>query len=446
MNARNLAAIVALLPFILFMDSLEGAELEVVPVRASGAHAFAAGELYLQHPHQRVMFELMVSNWNLDGDGLLHLIVAQIESAGFANGAGAALVPAYESCPSTDSGGHAFCESVFEASGTRCADAFRIAGCPYDRCCEPGFIDRTRGDWLFAGRSSVDFVDLDNADLSVTYYPHCSCLGVADDGMPKYFGTLILDVPAAAAETYAIEYRESGTFLYDGDNPFSELLPNTQLPGVIHVDNSPHNRYLSLASSATVGNETAIRITLTSLYHPDPLPTGASSIADFTDFEGQVRWVGQPEDFVETPNPETFFVAAPLQCEPHFAAWKDWGPIQAFGPEIIPDSVYDVHELGPSCYDPGDPECFRLIARLRTSRWGDVQIPYSTPDGATQPDFVDIHAAIAKFKQSPGAPLTARVAVYGDVPSQQVSFQDISVIVDAFKGAAFPFSGPSDCP
>jgi hypothetical protein len=114
--------------------------------------------------------------------------------------------------------------------------------------------------------------------------------------------------------------------------------------------------------------------------------------------------------------------------------------------EIVPDSRYEVHEVDISCPDLDDPGCYTHIATLNTSRWGDVEIPFATPGSLSQPDFADISAIVRKFRQQPGAPITARTSLYGDIPDQLVDFQDISAVVDSFRGRAFPYSGPDDCP
>ena len=53
---------------------------------------------------------------------------------------------------------------------------------------------------------------------------------------------------------------------------------------------------------------------------------------------------------------------------------------------------------------------------------------------------------VNKFKSIPGAPLMASVDLFPNDPDQKINALDITVCVDAFKGGAYPFPGPADCP
>jgi hypothetical protein len=300
----------------------EGAKIKLVPVSANGQYSIQNGELYLQHPGQQIVLEVQVSDWALDGDGLIHLVAAEIDSAGFSQGQGSPLVPLFEECPG-GADGNAFCDAQFGSIGRACRPASEIAGCPYANCCQPAFLNSAHPHYLLAGQTcNGNFIDGDDPDYSFQFIVHCCCIGIADDGSTKYSGTLALQVPNAALGTYTIGFIESGTGLYDGDNPIEYPMPYTQTPAVIHVEPFAKNRYLTMGSTAPEGSTTAIRVTLVSLYHPDPPPPVTPAVPpDFSAFEGQVRWVGQAVNYLETPDPLVLFTAAPLQCEPFFEFW-----------------------------------------------------------------------------------------------------------------------------
>ena len=91
-----------------------------------------------------------------------------------------------------------------------------------------------------------------------------------------------------------------------------------------------------------------------------------------------------------------------------------------------------------------------------TTRWGDVTDPYNPPSATVQPDVADIGALVNKFRNAPVAPIKARALlagapgnVFGEITtpviSVDLSFSHISACVDAFRGAAYPYT-ISSCP
>ena len=197
-------------------------------------------------------------------------------------------------------------------------------------------------------------------------------------------------------------------------------------------------------------NNVAIRVTLLSLHHVDPPYTGGPSVP-FTVFEGQVRWVGPPAQYVEnTSNPTTFY-ASFLQCAPHYQEWNTLGVLHVTGSAIVPSSVYAVQTLAASCQ--GNESSCTIVSgtlQLRTTRWGDIETPYNPPDPSAQPDFADNSALVDKFKSAFGAPIKARALLAGDGQgligiAPDVGFTHISGCLDAFKGLAYPYTIAS-CP
>jgi hypothetical protein len=204
------------------------------------------------------------------------------------------------------------------------------------------------------------------------------------------------------------------------------------------------------AASAATGpvSLTALRVTLTSLHHPDPPYTGGLA-ADFAAFEGQFRWVGPPASYIESTANPTPFMAAVLQCEPYYHDWSTVGLVHVMGREVVPSSLYTVASVDDFCIG-NEQNCLLISSGLEiaTTRWGDIETPYNPPSQTTQPDLGDISGLVNKFRSVPDAPIKARAAISGEIPdlSVDVGFDHISACVDAFRGKPYPQAGPLPCP
>ena len=91
---------------------------------------------------------------------------------------------------------------------------------------------------------------------------------------------------------------------------------------------------------------------------------------------------------------------------------------------------------------------------IKTTRWGDVEIPYNPPDPTLQPNLADVSALVNKFRSQAGAPIKARALLAGDDAFGNIStttmsvdfgFTHISACVDAFRGKPYPHT-VSACP
>jgi hypothetical protein len=235
---------------------------------------------------------------------------------------------------------------------------------------------------------------------------------------------------------YALDYS---AFLSGCDPPAAAL---AETGGFIK------NRFISLEPGST-SQPTAIRVTLSSLHHPDPPNNPGSPPPDFSAFEGQVRWIGPPIAYVETTDPATTFNGTMLQCVPFYTDWSTVGLIHVFGSEIVPSSVYDVAAVSENC-DPGNESNYSDVLTVSTGMWGDVDAAFQQPSPAsrTQPDIADVSAIVDKFKTVNGAAIVARAMLQPNTldPAAPIGFSDISACVDAFKGVAYPYPGPSSCP
>ncbi len=212
------------------------------------------------------------------------------------------------------------------------------------------------------------------------------------------------------------------------------------------IDGLPKNRFISF-SPGNGGAQTAVRVTLASLHHPDPPNLPQSPAPDFSAFEGQVRWVGPPSVFSESSASKETFMGAVLQCAPHYMDWGTVGLVHVTGAEIVPSSVYEVQVIDEACAVE-DEGSYSDPLTVVTSRWGDVGEPFNPPSTTTQPNFGDISELVNKFKSAVGAPIKVRALLQPNIPVMEVdlSFAEISAGVDAFKSRAYPFPGPTDCP
>lgn len=257
--------------------------------------------------------------------------------------------------------------------------------------------------------------------------------------------TIVFSVPAG---TYYIRALKDTGWGGDYQLNFSAFLADCPAPSPASADGGyVKNRFISLVP-ANSGAQTAIRVRLASLHHPDP-PNISSTPPDFSAFEGQYRWVGPPTEYTESSNPLTTFMGATLQCDPHFMDWGTVGLVHVFGAEIMPSSVYEIAAISPDC-DPENESNFAPALTIETGIWGDVADPIQQPSPATrtQPDISDVSALVDKFRAWPGSPIVARALLQPNVPdpTQAINFSDISACVDSFKGLPYPYAGPTPCP
>ncbi len=321
---------------------------------------------------------------------------------------------------------------------------------------------------LVAGEYALRLVDLDDyfqfsvaADSDVTvsaaFNPADMNLdlflldsgGTVVDSSAGATGVETLNTSVVAGSYYIRAVKETG---WGGDYTLSLgtfLSGCTPPPAALAETNGfIKNRFISVELPAT-SQSAAIRVSLVSLQHPDPPNAPGFPPQDFSAFEGQVRWVGPSTEYVESVNPPATFLAAALQCEPYFTDWSTVGLIHLFGPEIVPSSRYEVALIGEGC-DPSSVVNYSVPLTVETGMWGDVAAPFQSPSPAsrTQPDISDVAAIVDKFKSAPGAAIVARAMLQPNTPNPmlEINFADVSAAVDAFKGFAYPYPGPTDCP
>jgi len=176
------------------------------------------------------------------------------------------------------------------------------------------------------------------------------------------------------------------------------------------------------------------------------------SAPQFPGAVGNIYWVGVPsdvcEDALSSSSPpgcaQGSFTTAALQCDPLLMDWTSIPSLSVRGPDIVPGpSTYIVQWVDSSCADLSNEDCFSDPVTVSTRQWGDIVAPFGC---CSQPNFGDISKVVDKFQDKVGAPSKSETDLGGHVVDLKVNFADINLDVQAFQGAAYPFTGPCTCP
>lgn len=199
------------------------------------------------------------------------------------------------------------------------------------------------------------------------------------------------------------------------------------------------NRYISVTPIEMMANAGlnvadglfAIRVTL-------------SELDGFEQFNGQVRWLGPSQTYSDNSNNTNTFQASQLQCEPHFSNWNG-NETFAFGADVVPNSVYAIQVVDELCPDLNDPACYSAAQMITTARWGDVVAPFAAT-GLSQPDIGDVLSLVRRWLGS-STPSKTHAQLQNNItdPSQEISVDDVLVVVNAWLGGGYPFAGPTSC-
>ncbi len=327
---------------------------------------------------------------------------------------------------------------------------------------------------LGCGRGAGDVNHDGYADLIIGHYTSSQGASLAGKAVlySGFDGSVLRNITSTTANEN-LGFDAVGVGDTNGDG-FIDLLVSASsqsrvylIAGISHVvpTNPPladatgidKTRFVSFAPG-NGSRQTAIRVHLDSLHHVNP-PYAAGPSVPFAAMEGEERWVGPPTQFNESSSGGGSFFVSQLQCSPHYQNWSSVALLHVTGSAIVPSSSYTVENLSTVCQgNEGAPDCqpggVNVSAQLeiKTTRWGDVEIPYNPPSTTTQPDLGDVASLVNKFKNVPGAPIKARALLaggdlFGNINNIQLDFgfSHISACVDAFKGAPYPFV-ISTCP
>lgn len=205
-------------------------------------------------------------------------------------------------------------------------------------------------------------------------------------------------------------------------------------------------RFISF-SPGNPGLQTALRIKLVGLQHPEPPNAPAAPPQDFFAWENETRWVGPPQLLTDATLPSYDYWAAPVSCAPDCRDWGAMGLLYVYGAEVLPSSRYEIQAVNCACDDAFEMNYSDGI-EVATGRWGDVTEPFSEVGGPKQPNFIDIGAVVNKYKQLGSAVFKGQAVLEPNAPdpTAAITFRDISATVAAYKGIAYPLHGPCLCP
>ena len=162
-------------------------------------------------------------------------------------------------------------------------------------------------------------------------------------------------------------------------------------------------------------------------------------LPEFPNCNGEVRWVGPPQSYLEDSGGGTF-VGSETQMNPFFEDWSTVPNLHIFGDAVVPNSTYEVRQcdMAMNCGTP---------LTVVTALWGDIVPPYGPPSGL---NFIDIRTVVDKFMVLPVRLSKTRTQLQPNPPdpNDPVDFRDISAVVAAFRGVKFSdiFDGPTGCP
>lgn len=191
------------------------------------------------------------------------------------------------------------------------------------------------------------------------------------------------------------------------------------------------SRYISFIPD-NPGLETAIRVTLFDL-------------DIFGAMNGEIRWVGPPQEFPESHSAEPTFMASQLMCEPHF---QDWGSVEllsVYGTEIVPFSAYSLQTIVNQC-GIMDESLYSIPVIIFTGKWCDAIEPFYAGSGSLT-NINDVLAIVGKFLGKL-KPLKSSSQFKPNLldPSVAVSINDVLAVVNAFLGQVYRLAGPEQCP
>jgi hypothetical protein len=224
-------------------------------------------------------------------------------------------------------------------------------------------------------------------------------------------------------------------------------------PGTVLVD-LKMNRFLGLRIPGSAGRSQAIRVEFVDLPPPWDTWNGTKLYLTEPTIQCELSGIGRGG---ACPTGQATFALAGLTCNPDNAHYRDWstidgGVVYITHPGIVPapmagglPATYEIQIIDSSCL-PTDEASFSAPKVVSQQRWGDMAGPfdptggyYTAADGTVQ-ITVDVTAIVNKFGNRPGAPIKARADVEPCAADLKINISDVSRLLDAFRGLAYPFA------
>jgi hypothetical protein len=227
-------------------------------------------------------------------------------------------------------------------------------------------------------------------------------------------------------------------------------------PGVNPVD-LRMNRYIGIRAPGSAGLSQAIRVEFVDLPPPWGIWNGTKLYLTAPTTQCEVAAVGRNQ---ACPAGAPTFQMAGLTCNPDNAHYRDWstidgGVVYITHPGIVPvpipggpPATYEIKVIDEAC-DSSLEASYSAGKTVQQVRWGDLAGPfdptgnyYTAPEGTSTSVSItiDITAALNKFGNRSGAPIKARADVEPCLADLRMNITDVSRLLDAFRGVAYPFA------
>lgn len=159
---------------------------------------------------------------------------------------------------------------------------------------------------------------------------------------------------------------------------------------------------------------------------------------------GVVGWVGQP--FAAEGQADTW-LAHVVDAPPAPRVWNE-PVVHVAGCPIVSAATYGISGVLDEVVF-SSPVQVSTVAKPGTKYWADCVGEWNGSEWTAPNEVVnmdDVMAAVQKFQQLPAAPHLTWVDIDPEEANAVLNFTDILRIVQGFKGEAYPFSDPADCP
>jgi hypothetical protein len=156
-----------------------------------------------------------------------------------------------------------------------------------------------------------------------------------------------------------------------------------------------------------------------------------------------------PADCASVGNRPKTFTVATLRCEPYFTDWHEVGAVYVYHPAIAPEGQFVVQTINDGCGLSAESN-YSAGLNLATGKFGDTVSTCATnPCGPPNAviDAADVLAALDKFRNTPTSSRKFRVDLEPATLDGFINVSDITMVLNAFSGAAYPFETPTPtCP